>query len=319
MLLDRLRLAIPAAFIAATALIAPATQAATGNLFATVDQSGTLLHGNGVSGVNRLGTGQYEVTFSSTVSSCAYIATTQNAYSQALNVFTAGGHLSTRGVYIETKNQGGGLTDGPFNLVVDCGGSNEQYAVVGYTSNLVRGTSGTTLTDLGSGRYTVTFPNSVKNCAYLATVADPGNALVYGPSGVYTASGATANSVYIETKNPGGGLQPGVPFHLAALCQNAKDIRTLVVAADGTPIRGSALTSSFVSSTGNYDVVSDHDLRACAAVATRGSTDTAVPFSPATMEITPGLAPNTVGIQERNLLFFGGTLMNEAFQAAVVC
>jgi len=319
MLLDRLRLAIPAALVAAAALIAPATQAAAGNLFATVDQSGTLLHGNGVAGVSRLGTGQYEVTFSSSVSSCAYIATTSNAYSQALNVFTAGGHLSTRGVYVETKNHGGGLTDGPFNLVVDCGGANAQYAVVGYTSDLVRATSGATLTDLGSGRYTLTFPNSVKNCAYLATVGDPGNALVFSPSGVFTASGANANSVYIETKNPGGGLQPGVPFHLAALCQNAKDMRTLVVGPDGTPSRGSSLTSSFVASTGNYDVVSDHDLRACATVATRGSIDAAVPFSPATLEITPGLAPNSVGIQERNLLFFCGNLMNEAFHAAVVC
>jgi hypothetical protein len=61
------------------------------------------------------------------------------------------------------------------------------------------------------------------------------------------------------------------------------------------------------------------DLHACAAIVTRGSIDTAVPFSPATLEITPGLAPNTIGIQERNLLFFGGNLMNEAFHAAVVC
>jgi hypothetical protein len=319
MLFNRLRLALPTALLAASALLAPSSQAAAGNLFASVDQSGTLLHGGGVGSVRHLGTGQYEVTFTSSVSTCAYVATTDNAYSQALNVFTAGGHLSSNGVYVETKNQGGGLTDGPFNLVVDCGAPGMQYAVVGYSSNLVRATSGTALADLGSGRYTVTFPSNVKNCAYLASVGDPGNALVYAPSGVYTANGPNGNSVYVETKNPGGGLQAGVPFHLAVLCPNAKDVRTIVVAPNGIPSRGSSLTSSFVASSGNYDVVSDRDLSACAAVATRGSVNTDVPYTPATLEITPGLAPNTVGIQERDLLFFGGNLLDEAFHAAVVC
>jgi hypothetical protein len=35
-------------------------------------------------------------------------------------VFTAGGHQSNAGVYVETKNLGGGLTDFPFHLAVDC-------------------------------------------------------------------------------------------------------------------------------------------------------------------------------------------------------
>src|SRR5580692_12507365 len=165
--------------------------------------SGTLVAGNGVTGVTHIGTGQYEVTFSSNVSNCAYVATTINAYSQALQIFTAGGHLSADGVYVETKNQGGGLTDGPFNLVVDCGQPGWDYAVVGYTANLVRATAGTTLTTLGTGRYDVTFPASVKKCAYLATVGDPGNALVYNPNNVYTGSASNPDTVYIETKNQG--------------------------------------------------------------------------------------------------------------------
>jgi hypothetical protein len=320
MLLNRLRLTLPAALVAASALLGPATtQAAAANLFADVSQAGTLSHGSGVGNVSHLGTGQYEVTFTAPVTGCAYIATTNNAYSQALNVFTASGHLSTNGVYVETKNQGGGLTDGPFDLAVNCGGSGSPFAVVGYNSNLVRASAGTSLADLGSGRYTLSFKNSVQNCAYLATVADPANGLVYAPSGVYTASGPNANSIYIETKNPGGGLQSGVPFHVSVLCPNARDVRTIVVGANGVPTRGTSLTSAFLDSTGNYDVVSDRDLSACAAVATRGSTSSDVPFNPATLEITPGLAPNTVGIQERNLLFFGGNLMNEAFHAAIVC
>src|SRR5262249_39903439 len=96
-----------AAILAATALAAPAgpaalaaapSQAASANLFASVSASGTLVTGNGVSSVTHIGTGQYEVTFSSNVASCAYVATTINASSQALLVFTAGGHLSADGV-----------------------------------------------------------------------------------------------------------------------------------------------------------------------------------------------------------------------------
>jgi hypothetical protein len=54
-------------------------------------------------------------------------------------------------------------------------------------------------------------------------------------------------------------------------------------------------------------------------IGTRGSVDTSVPFSPATVEITPGPAPNTSGIQVRQLLFFGGGLTNQAFHAAGIC
>jgi hypothetical protein len=41
--------------------------------------------------VTHIGTGQYQVTFASDVRRCPYVATTVNAYSQALQVFTAGG------------------------------------------------------------------------------------------------------------------------------------------------------------------------------------------------------------------------------------
>ena len=298
---------------------AASAQAASTNLFASVSASGTLLHGGGVSTVTHVATGQYEVNFSSNVRKCAYIATTVNAASQALQVFTAGGHLSAEGVYVETKNQGGGLTDGPFNLVVDCGQPGWSYAVVGYTANLVRATPGTTLTRLSTGRYGVTFAGSVKKCAYLATVGDPGHALVFNPNGVYTGSGPNANTVYIETKNTGGGLSAGIPFHLAVLCPTAAKAKVAVVNANGLPSRGSALTSSFSPSTGQYTLATSQVLSACATVATRGSVNTAVPFDPATVEITSGPASNTIGIQVRQLLFFGGNLANEAFHAAMIC
>jgi len=312
-----------AAATAAAAVLAAAgagpAQAATANLFASVAASGTLVTGNGVSSVTHIGTGQYEVTFSSNVASCAYVATTINAFSQALQVFTAGGHLSADGVYVETKNQGGGLTNGPFNLAVDCGAPGWSYAVVGYTANLVRATAGTTLTHLGAGRYDVTFPATIGKCAYLATVGDPGNALVFNPNGVYTGSGPGAHTVYLETKNPGGGLADGIPFHLAVICPTAANTHIAVVNATGIPARGSALTSSFSPATGQYTMATSQALAACAAIATRGSVNTSVPFDPATVEITPGPAPNTTGIQVRQLLFFGGNLAAESFHAATIC
>lgn len=310
--------ALAAAALPATLAAVPA-QAASSNLFASVTANGTLAHGNGVTGVTHIGTGRYEVTFSANVRKCAYVATTINAFSQALQSFTAGGHLSANGVYVETKNQGGGLTDGPFNLAVDCGQPGWSYAVVGRTANLARATPGATLTSLGTGRYRLTFPTSISTCAYLATVGDPGNKLVFNPDGVYTGSGPSARTVYIETKNPGGGLSAGIPFHLAVTCPTAANTKIAVVKASGLPSRGSALTSSLRSSAGQYTLATSKVLSACATIATRGSVNTEVPFDPATTEVVPGPASNTAGIQVRQLLFFGGNLASESFHAAMVC
>jgi hypothetical protein len=288
-------------------------------LWAVVDLNGTLTRGSRVTGVTKLGPGQYEVTFNRSVSGCAYVATTINAYSQALGIFTAGGHLSANGVYVETKNQGGGLTDGPFNLLVACGPLGTRFAVVGTSSNLVRSTPGTTLTDLGSGRYNVRFANPVGGCAYLATVGDPANALVFSPAGVYTGSGPDSRTVYIETKNPGGGLQPNIPFHLALVCANTGSARYAVIKASGAKKRASIGTSSSRPTTGTYAIGNNIGTGSCAAIATRGSVDTAVPFSPATVEILPGQGGTSYGVQVRSLLFFGGAVSNQAIHAALIC
>jgi hypothetical protein len=159
----------------------------------------------------------------------------------------------------------------------------------------------------------------VKKCAYLATVGDPGNALVFNPNNVYTGSASNPDTVYIETKNQGGGLSPGIPFHLAVICPTAANVRTAVVGANGIISRGSALTSSFSPGTGLYTVATNQAVTSCATVATRGSVDTAVPFDPATVETVAGPASNTIGFQVRSLLFFGGNLENESFHTAIVC
>jgi hypothetical protein len=315
-------LAATALAVGLMAALLGAVAAASGsaNLFATVDMNGNLIDGGNVAGVTHIGTGQYEVTFNTNVSGCAYVASTQNAYSQALLISTAGGHLSPDGVYVETKNQGGGLMDGPFNLIVDCGITGMQYAVVDYSGNLARATAGTTISSPGTGRYNITFPASVAGCAYLATLGDPGSGLVFNPNVVETGSGVGSRTVYVETKNLGGGLSSGIPFHLAVICPNAPSSKILVVSANGVPVRGSTLTSSYSAAAGTYEVVTSRALQStCATVATRGSTNTAVPFDPATVETVPGPAANTIGVQTRSLLFFGGSLTNEAFHSALLC
>jgi hypothetical protein len=298
----------------------PLASAASTNLFAVADAGGGQVAGNGVKGITHLGAGRYEVTFTQDVSRCAYVATTRHAFTQAIQVFTAGGHNSPQGVYVETKNQGGGLTDGPFNLAVDCGSTGMQYAVVGYKGELARGTDGTKVSNLGAGRYNITFPARVSTCSYLATVGDPANGIALAPNNVSTGSSAVGlNTVYVETKNPGGGLSSGVPFHLAVICPAATNTKVEVVNANGLFARGSSGTSSFNSSPGEYVVATSRALTSCAAIATRGSTTKAVPFDPATVEITPGPAPNTIGVETRELLFFGGNPINEAFHSALVC
>ncbi len=302
------------------ALTPQAALAASPNLFATVAADGTLVNGNGVSSITHTASsGQYEVTFTSDVSGCSYVSTTHAVFSQAIQSYTAGGHLSGSGVYVEVKNQGGGLMDGPFDLAVACNQTGWDFAVVGYSENLVRSTPGATLTHVGVGQYDVAFTSSVANCAYLATVGDPANALVFNPSGVYTGSGSSANIVYVETKNPGGGLTDGIPFHLAVVCPNAANAKVLVGLANGLAKRGSALTSSFKRTTGNYVVVTNLSLGGCTVIGTRGSSNTAVPFDPSTVEIAPGPAPETTIIQIRQILFLGGAFSNEDFHAAGIC
>lgn len=286
-----------------------------------VVSSNILVRGSGTTGFARLGPGRYEVTFDGNVSACAYVATTRVVGTQALTVFTAGGHASANGVYVETKNQGGGLSDAPFHLYVSCDAiaGAERHAVVGYAASVVRASGGTTMAFLGSGRYKLHFNRNVRSCAYIATVGDPANALVFGPSGVYTASDPTdVNGVYVETKNPGGGLQDGVPFHLAVVCP-AGNFRIAAVRADGTAQRASSNTGSFSPNTGNYTVATDRDITQCAWLATRGETGTAVPFTPTTVEVIGGPAKNTLIVRERDLLFFGGAVANQAFHFVAAC
>ncbi len=87
---------------------------------------GRVSRSSGLVGLIRLGVGRYEARFRQDVSECAYTASVGDTgnrlvYNPGL-VFTAGGHISPNGVYVETKNLSGGLSDFPFHLVVRCSG-----------------------------------------------------------------------------------------------------------------------------------------------------------------------------------------------------
>jgi hypothetical protein len=189
------------------------------SLYAVVNTDGSLVRGANVSKAAHLGTGRYEITFNQDVSRCAYTATIGDPGNKLVYypglIYTAGGHGSRQGVYVETKNTGGGLGDWPFHLNVSC---QALYAVVNTDGSLVRGANVSKVAHLGTGRYEVTFNQDVSRCAYTATIGDPGNALVYYPGLIYTAGGhGSRQGVYVETKNTGGGLGDW-PFHLNVSC-----------------------------------------------------------------------------------------------------
>jgi hypothetical protein len=93
-------------------------------LWVVARADGSVVRSSGLTGLLRTSPGKYEVLFRRDVSGCAYTATVGDPGNQRVNnrglVFTAGGHQSNAGVYVETKNLAGGLADYPFHLAVDC-------------------------------------------------------------------------------------------------------------------------------------------------------------------------------------------------------
>jgi hypothetical protein len=185
------------------------------------DYAGAKVRSANVTAFSKLGIGRWEVTFSSNVRGCAYLATIGDpanklVYNPGL-VFTASGHGGPNGVYVETKNMGGGLADYPWQMQVRCT-SSAQWVVSDYSGAKVRGANVTGFSKLGIGRWEVTFNKDVRGCAYLATIGDPADKLVYNPGLVFTAGGhGGPNGVYVETKNLGGGLTD-YPYHLNVVC-----------------------------------------------------------------------------------------------------
>jgi hypothetical protein len=291
----------------------PQPAAFSGDFFAVVDQTGRLVRGDtgGVTAL-RYGPGRYEVSFNTAVTGCAYTAAIGDpanalVYGPGL-IFTAGGHNNQNGVYIETKNMGGGLSDYPFHLSVNC---TSNYAVVNGGGGLVRGNA-QSVSRLGPGRYEVSFAQPVNACAYTATIGDPANALVYGPGLIFTAGGHNnQNGVYIETKNMGGGLSD-YPFHLSVNCSS----NYAVVNAGGGFVRGN-VRSVFRLGPGRYEVSFAQPVNACAYTATIGDPANGLVYGPGLIFTAGGhTSPNGVYIETKNM---GGGLADYPFHVNASC
>lgn len=293
-------------------------EAGAGNLFAVVSAAGDLVAGGGVTSVGHPAPGSYEVTFDTNVGGCAFVATPRRTVPPAKVATTALGQ-GPETVIVGIADETGAPVDGPFDLVVACDTEGISFAVVDANGFLARGTPGVSVRRAGTGRFTVVFPTLVVRCAFVASVGDAGAGQPPDGVGVYTGSGSNGVSVNVETKNAGGGLTGNVPFHLAVVCPRTPLAEVAVVASDGIIDRGSRQTSSLRLATGRYGVVTDVDLTACATVATRGSVNAVVPFTPATVEVSGGPARNAVRVDVRELAFFGGAYLDEAFHTASLC
>ena len=93
-------------------------------LWAVVNRDGTLARGRGALRVNKVGTGAYEVLFDRNVRKCVYTATIGLSGSTGGEVHgqisVVGLANKTNGVYVETADSGGGLSDRGFHLALNC-------------------------------------------------------------------------------------------------------------------------------------------------------------------------------------------------------
>ncbi len=91
-------------------------------LYSVVNANGTLARDRGVTTVNKLGTGTYEVIFDRNVTSCVYTATVgPSGGGSALgevNIASRGGNAN--GVFVDTNTSAGTAADLPFHLLVTC-------------------------------------------------------------------------------------------------------------------------------------------------------------------------------------------------------
>ena len=294
--------------LTAAALVAVPTPAAAAvpHQFAVVDTYGSLVRGAGAVSASGSGYGTYEVMFDRDVSACSYVATIgdpgQGAVPYPGLVFTASSTLSKKGVYVETKNPGGGLTPYPFHLQVLCNDEGT-WAVTDYSGGLVRGNNVSSIVHLGPGRYEVKFTVKTAGCAYIATIGDPGASLVYTPGIITVATGTvvTPTGVYVETRDFSG--KPfDRPFHIQVQCPWPSNDSWVVADASGTFIKGMNIGAVVHVGTGQYEVYTYRDLSKCSYVATIGSPGTApVKGTPLVFTATGHTTVDAVWVETKDL------------------
>ncbi len=90
---------------------------------ASVNLSGTVARGNGVTSSMRESTGLYRVNFDRDLRGCAYTATIGNAGQGTASqgeIVTAPSNLDIKGVYVYIRDNAGNPINRPFHLIVSC-------------------------------------------------------------------------------------------------------------------------------------------------------------------------------------------------------
>lgn len=92
-----------------------------------------------------------------------------------------------------------------------------QWAVVNFDGTLVRSTQGVSAQKLNTGQYEVTFPESVKECAFAATIGNPVSGTPLAGMVSATPRFAKDNGVFVGTSNDAGASVDRA-FHLVVHC-----------------------------------------------------------------------------------------------------
>jgi hypothetical protein len=92
-----------------------------------------------------------------------------------------------------------------------------RFAVVTAAGVSARNRGVTSITRTSAGRYQVIFDRDVRNCAYIATIGDPGAAAISTGEIGTRALGSNVNGVVVATGNDNGNAADR-PFHLIVPC-----------------------------------------------------------------------------------------------------
>ncbi|MFI6094147.1 hypothetical protein ACIA8G_01235 [Lentzea sp. NPDC051213] len=186
--------------------------------YAVVDNKGNLRRGSGVTGVKKVGYGQFEVTFDRDVSASSFVATIGDPGAGRVDysgvVFTAS-HQNRNTVLVQTKGTSGRLTDYySFHLQI---ARYPTWVVTDYVGAVVRSSRVVRTERVGRGDYRVTFNHAVSGCAAIATIGSPDDKAVAEPGVVATALWDQA-TISVRTTTTSRQEPYDRPFHLQMTC-----------------------------------------------------------------------------------------------------
>jgi hypothetical protein len=291
--------------------------------WAVVNSAGTLVRGAGATAAIHLGTGTYQVNFSSNQTLCAYVATPGDVGAGSVSgpklATVASRAGNTKGLFIQTFDQSSGaLVDTPFHVQTFCG--LQYYGVVASNGTLARGAHIVSTAPLGTGSYEVIFDKNVSKCAFTGSIGTTSTGSIPSPGQLTVAGRAgNVNGVFVRIVDRAG-VSLDSSFHLSVNCGSSKLIGAIKV--DGTKARGANVVfSQKLSATlndGRYEVIFNRDVSGCSYTATIGTTTNGGSISTPVTITTATRAGNVNGV----FLFIhktDGTTIDEPFHLFVSC